>query len=134
MRVLLVTSPRERCGIHEYGSMLTEAMRETHPDVELRAVGPDAGTAIDLVDSLAGTDAAFDLVHVNHQAALHSSWMVNHIVEIRGGFCPVVVTHHDTFESVQILIDRGYSFFIGVADHVVVHEPIEGLAAGGPWT
>ena len=134
MKVLLVTSPNERCGIREYGAMLTEAMRKAHPDVEFWVVGPDADTAVDLVASLADTSAAFDLVHVNHQAALHSSWMVNHIVEIRGGFCPVVVTHHDTFESVQILIDRGYSFFIGVADHVVVHEPIEGPLADGSWT
>ncbi len=119
MKVLLVTSPNERCGIHEYGAMLTEAMRKAHPDVEFWVVGPDADTAVDLVASLADTSAAFDLVHVNHQAALHSSWMVNHIVEIRGGFCPVVVTHHDTFESVQILIDRGYSFFVAMLGEFV---------------
>jgi hypothetical protein len=137
MRVLLVTSARERCGIHEYGAMLTEAMRSTHPDVELRAISPDVHGALDLVASLAGTDAAFDLVHVNHQAALHSSWTTDHIATIRGDFCPVVVTHHDTFESLQILLDRDYPFFFGLADHVVVHEPIPELPAAGRgagWT
>lgn len=133
VRVLLVTSSRERCGIAEYGSMLTEAMRKTHPDVEFRPVGPNADAALDFVDSLAGTDAAFDLVHVNHQAALHSSWATDHIAEIRTRFCPVVVTHHDTFERLQILVDRGYSFFLDVANHVVIHEPMQ-LTSHGPWT
>lgn len=134
MRVLLVTSSREHCGIHEYGAMLTEAMRKTHPDVELWSVGPDADAAVAFVDSLSGTSAAFDLVHVNHQAALHSSWTVEHLAGIRGVFCPVVVTHHDTFENLKILAERAYSFFLGIADHVVIHEPIEGLLDGDPWT
>ena len=136
MRVLLVTSPRERCGIAEYGHMLTEAMGKTHPDVEFRPFGPGpyADATVDFVDSLAGTDVAFDLVHVNHQAALHSSWTTDHIVELRERFCPVVVTHHDTFETRQILLDRDYKLFVGFADHVVVHEPIEGLPINGPWT
>lgn len=134
MRVLLVTSTNLHCGIREYGEMLTEAMQETHPDVELRPVGPDAPAALDFVDSLADTSVEFDLVHINHQAALHSSWTVEHVSELRRRFCPVVVTHHDTFERADILLERGYSFFIGLADHIVVHEPVEGLPFDGPWT
>lgn len=114
--------------------MLKQALELRYDGMEIELTGPNAVDALAHVKACANTPDAWDLVHVNHHAALHSSWTGLHIREIQERFCPVVVTHHDTFETLRILVDRGYKFFIGAADHIVVHEPIEGLPVDGPWT
>lgn len=125
MNVLLVTSDRPHCGIHEYGEMLQDAMWAQHPPVSYITAGPNASLAVDFIRSWGAP--TIHVVHVNHHQAVHASWTPEHIYTIQAREIPVVVTHHDTFETLDILRERRYSMFAGVADHVVIHEPVEGL-------
>jgi hypothetical protein len=116
INVLLVTSPNEQCGIREYGAMLTESvMRHKISIVE---EPPDSNTMI--------IPTGTHIVHVNHHAALHSSWQHEHIDLLHEDGFKVVVTQHDTYETFAIMRDRGFTDFTN-ADALIVHEPITGL-------
>lgn len=124
IRVLLVTSDREECGIREYGRMLQEVF-EGDEEVEIVEwpvpSWPNSGT------SLPPELGKFDLCHVNHHAALHAAWSPGVIDALKSIGWGVVVTQHDTFEKLSIMKERGFHDFSESADVVVVHEPVEGL-------
>ena len=99
MRVLLVTSPNEKCGIREHSAMLYDAVMSAHPTgiidqishqpTELGALGPYA------------------IVHIDHQAALHAAWTPAVTDDLRSRGYKVIVTQHDTFETLDIMKERG---------------------------
>jgi hypothetical protein len=119
-RVLLITSDRDECGIREYGRMLAEAMKLYQIQVtEFPHTHPDSAFAhLDC-------PRQYDVVHLNHHAALHSAWGPSRILNLQALGYPVIVTQHDTFETWAIMESRGFPDF-RVADALVVHEEIEG--------
>lgn len=138
VRVLLVTSNRAECGIREYGRSLIEAMRDVGKEVEIHEFPyPDA-------DDFGATNPAmpkvdFDVLHLNHHAALHASWTPEFLSWLKRGReeddvpdsvrrpnWGIVVTQHDTFEKHSTMLARGYPDF-RCADALVIHEEVEGL-------
>lgn len=69
-----------------------------------------------------------EIIHLNHHAALHSGWRPEHVRALQKLGYGVVVTQHDTFEKADIMWERGMVDF-RVADYLIVHERVEGLAA-----
>lgn len=70
------------------------------------------------------------IVHVNHHAALHASWTAARVALLQAQDVKVIVTQHDTFETWDIMRERGLTDFTG-ADALVVHEPVEGIMDRG---
>ncbi len=131
-RVLLVTSDREQCGIREYGRELMKAIVRVGAEVEIREfpeTHPDK-----LFDALCagcpGQESLFEIVHLNHHAALHSAWTKEHVEALQKLGFGVIVTQHDTFETGDLMRERRFTDF-RMANYLVVHEPVEGLVAGG---
>lgn len=118
MRVLLVTSDKQHCGIKEYGEYLMQAMRERHPEVVYTVAPQDLVTQPPLA-----AEEKFDLVHLNHHAAIHAAWTPSQIAVMPES--PFLVTQHDTFETRAIMDERGLPDFSKVAV-VVTHEPVAG--------
>ena len=117
LRICLVTSANERCGIREYGNYL---VAEVNKDANFEIVqhyNPDA-TSLGLPEC--------DIIHLNHHAALHSNWTAEMVEEYRKQGYIVTVTQHDTYETFAIMQERGFTDF-RKADGLVVHEPVEGL-------
>lgn len=121
MKILLVTSPRERCGIREYGKFLMDAVK-SDPEISITEFpNPEANEL--------GTPEC-DIIHLNHHAALHSSWTEERVEQYQKLGYKVVVTQHDTFEDFGVMLERGFPNFLN-ADGLVVHEPVEGLTHDG---
>lgn len=119
-RVLFVTSPNEHCGIREYGEYLCKSLQR-FPELEVvQEYNPDA-------HSLGMPEV--DIIHVSHQAALHSSWREEQVKEYQKYGYVVCVTQHDTFEKWSIMLERGMPNFLH-ANALVLHEPVEGLMEG----
>jgi len=117
MRVLLVTTWGTACGIAEHSAMLTDAVEQADP-------------SIDMLPDVAALDPAHvdvtevEVVHLNYHAALHSRWWPEHIAQLRRRV-PVVVTYHDSgvpnSDQCKAIVDA--------ADAAVVHEPFDDLPA-----
>lgn len=138
MRVLLVTSWGNSCGIAEYAQLLKEGV-ESVPQ----------GDGIEIIPSAEALDPGYvfgnwtrwrdydrrpiDLVHLNHHDALHSRWdaeLVKRLVsgENVGQACaPVLLTYHDTREKLEDC--PKLKAMHEVCSSTVVHEPVEGLKA-----
>jgi hypothetical protein len=123
LRVLLVTSDRDQCGVREYGRFLKGAVEKADEGIEIDEF-PDTGPGE------VGRAEGYDVLHLNHHAALHSRWKREIIERLQGQDCPVVVTQHDTFETAEIMRERNFEDFRG-ANLLVVHEPVEGLQTQG---
>lgn len=122
MRVLLVTSWNEACGISEHSAYLKEAVEAADLSVE---IAPSA-TALDPAYCYVRTlPADVDLVHLNYHAALHSRWTPQVIRSYQMLGVKVLVTYHDTgvpnADQCKQVIDA--------ADAAVVHEPFDDLPA-----
>jgi len=129
VKVLLVTSDREACGIREYGLMLKEAV-EGSSNVQVEEfpfTAPDR-----LLDRVCSPSSRPDIVHLNHHAALHSQWGPDHIWALRALGMKVVVTQHDTFESWEIMQSRRF-LDARDADLLIIHEKVEGLEGPRVW-
>jgi hypothetical protein len=119
MKVLLVTTWGEPCGIAEHSAMLKEAVEAADPDIQ---VFPNS----DLLDpALLDDGRGIDILHLNYQAALHSRWTSAQIAFLRTTGMKVVVTYHDSgvpnSDHCKAIIDA--------ADAAVVHEPFDDLPA-----
>jgi glycosyltransferase involved in cell wall biosynthesis len=120
LKVLFVTSQNEHCGIREYGEYLLAELK-AFPDLEvIPHFDPNAHQL--------GTPEV-DIIHVSHQAALHSSWREAEVKEYQKNGYIVCVTQHDTFETWEIMLDRGMPNFLH-ADGLILHEPVKGLMEG----
>lgn len=136
VRILLVTSNREECGVREYGRMLKEELESLSKNgLDMHDFGDEG---VDVVEYAEPDYAAFyakfksscpyDVIWLNHHAALHASWRENEVVDARAFTgLPIVVTQHDTFEELAIMEERGFPSFWKVADGLVVHEQVDGL-------
>lgn len=122
MKVLMVTSDRVHCGIAEYSVMLIEAMETVAPEVQFLSTGPGPH----LIRTVLAMEPDYDIIHLNHHAALHSQWSPDEIKALQEKGYKVVVTQHDTFETWQIMEDRRFTDF-RCADALIIHEPVEGL-------
>lgn len=122
MRVLLITSDREQCGIREYGQMLMDAMPRDFDIVEFP--NPSWNDYARIHET-----ALCDIIHLNHHAALHATWRAPQIDIVHAWGKKIVVTQHDTFQSIALMQERGFPDFRG-ADALVVHEPVRGLTHG----
>jgi glycosyltransferase involved in cell wall biosynthesis len=119
MRVLIIGSDREHCGIAEHTRMLGQALGDLGVAV---AVLPPRITDAELQR----TD--FDLLHVNHQASLHSQWTPDR-VRFWSRAKPTLVTQHDTFEDRGIMAERELPDFVNSAHGMIVHEQVDGMTA-----
>lgn len=121
-QVLLVTSPNRECGIREYGRELIEATGGQAEITEFPEPHPSR-----LFDRLCcGEHCNWDVIHINHHAALHAAWGSSHLLALKELGFGVVVTQHDTFEEWSIMQERHYPD-LREADCLVVHEPVRGL-------
>lgn len=122
MNVLFVTSPNECCGIRVHGEMLKDAISHAAPSaVIFETVGPRV-----LDGLLDEPDSGYDLIHVNHHAALHSTW-ARERVSMLAAFQPIVITQHDTFETRALMNERGLPDFSAIPNvQVVTHERVGG--------
>lgn len=124
LRVLLVTSNRMQCGVREYGRLLHQSLS----DQGLAEVVEFPFTSPDSLFAYLDCPRFFDIIHLNHHAALHSEWRPQHVQTLQKLGYAVVVTQHDTFETWRIMEERGFQDF-QEADALVVHELVEGLKA-----
>ena len=119
LRVLLVTSWQTPCGIAEYAAQLEESVEAADPGIE---VYPSAACLDPDTDAALG---AYQLVHLNHHDALHSGWQPDHVQALVDTGVPVVVTYHDTRDTLAAC--PKLEALAAVASAVIVHEPVEGL-------
>lgn len=122
MRVLLVTSPNEKCGIREHSDMLMDAVLAARPT----AIIDQYRKAPDMI-----TPGPYDVIHIDHHAALHAAWTPAVTDDLRSRGFKVVLTQHDTFETLDIMLERNFYDFHDHVDALVVHEPVEGLTDQG---
>lgn len=116
-KILLVTSNREHCGIREYDRMLMAALKDD-PELDIEVFPNPDSNQLGLPEC--------EIIHLNHHAALHSSWTKERMEEYQRLGYKVTVTQHDTFEKLEVMLERGFPDFRG-ADGLVVHEEVEGL-------
>lgn len=117
MKITLVTSNRKHCGIREYGKFLM-AEFANDPEVQITEVANPDALSLGLPDA--------DIIHVNHHAALHSSWREDTVAQYQKHGYKVTVTQHDTFEDFRIMQERGFPDFRR-ANGLVVHEDVNRL-------
>jgi hypothetical protein len=125
LRVLLVTTWDEACGIAEHSGMLREAVERADAHISVwphrEALDPLHHSVRSLVHDSA--TAQVHVVHLNYQAALHSRWTPLRIAELQEAGYKVVVTYHDTgvpnSDQCKGIIEQ--------ADAAVVHEPFDDL-------
>lgn len=120
MRVLLVTSDQDHCGIREYGRLLMEC---TSPETTDTYIEEFPHTHPDSLFAFLDCPRKYDVVHLNHHAALHSAWKPEHLAKLQELGYAVVVTQHDTFENFSTMQERGFPDFRG-ADVLVLHEEV----------
>jgi len=125
MRVLIVTSPNEKCGIREHSEMLMESL----PGESLTNLVHQRSPS-DLVEILK-KGLRGDIVHIDHHAALHAAWTPEVCDDLRFEGIKVVLTQHDTYESLGIMTSRGLHNFSESADALIVHESVKGLTDQG---
>lgn len=116
LRVLLVTSWAEPCGIAEHSAQLKAAVEVADPAI---AVEPRA----DALDPARLITRPSDLVHLNYHAALHSRWTPEAIRALQDRGVRVIVTYHDT----GVPNTDQCKGVCAAADAVVVHEPCADL-------
>lgn len=126
MRVLLVTSPNEKCGIREHSDMLMDAVLAARPTAII-----DLYTGIPANLSNQTQPYIFDVIHIDHHAALHAAWTPAVTDDLRSRGYKVVLTQHDTFEKLSTMEERDFYNFHDHVDALVVHEPVEGLTDQG---
>jgi len=120
INVLLVTSKKQDCGIREYGKMLIEAMELVAPEIRITE-RPDPHYE----NPYRIPDSSPDIIHLNHHAS-YDSWTESAVRSFQSYGIKMVITQHDTFETFDIMRERGMPDFRG-ADALVVHEPVAGL-------
>ena len=125
MKVLLVTTWEIPCGIAEHSSMLKEAVERADPGIQII---PDA-KALDPRHVRGYTPEAFDLIHLNYQASLHSRWTPEQVAIWKEYKRPVVITYHDTGVPNSDQCKALYE----VADAFIVHEPADDLPDAHYW-
>ena len=102
MSVLLVTSPNEKCGIREHSEMLEEAVLAADDKLSVgRHTGPPEALSLEM-DPL----RRYDIIHIDHQAALHAAWTPAVTDDLRSRGYKVVLTCHDTYETLNIMEDN----------------------------
>jgi hypothetical protein len=123
MRVLLVTSWDEACGIAEHSWYLKQAVEAADAEIEIlpSAGALDPTIALNMIqyESL----KRFDVLHLNYHAALHSRWTGPLMSAARGYGAKVLVTYHDT----GVPNSDHCRAILGAADAGVVHEPYDDL-------
>lgn len=118
MKVRLVTSWGEACGIAEHSAMLKEAVEAADSAIEVTP----CSAAIDSTFPL----GEYDLLHLNYQAALHSRWTPLRMHQYRNVVRkPVLVTYHDS----GVPNSEQCKEVIYAADAAVVHEDFDDLPA-----
>jgi hypothetical protein len=124
VKVLLATSwdTPNHCGIEQHSRMLIEAVQRADPTID---VSPSA-VALDPVCSRFSLEhGGFQLVHLNHHAALHSRWTPDAIARVRAMGMKVLATVHDT----GVPNADPCKAIVHACDAAVVHEPFDDLPA-----
>lgn len=126
LRVRLVTSWGEICGIANHSAELIEAVQAADRSIE---VVPSAAS----LDPTVLTTLNYDLLHLNYHRALHSRWTPTVVQNWKTVYQkPVVITFHDTFGEHEP--DELTKELCEVADAFIVHEPCLGLEKALYWS
>lgn len=125
MRVALVTTWDQPCGIAEHAAYLKAAVEAADPSLEIMPV-------VNLHPSgIPGQTWVPDLIVLNYQAALLSQWTPDAIRRAREDWpkVPVVVIYHDT----GVPNSDQCKAVCAAADAFVVHEPYDDLEGNGRY-
>ena len=119
LRVLLVTTWDQPCGIAEHSWYLKQAVEAADPEIEITP-----WTDLDPA-SLRSSVPVPDLVWLNYQAALHSRWTPDWIQRWRQSVngMKIGVTYHDT----GVPNSDQCQAICAAADTFVIHEPADDL-------
>ena len=130
MRVLLVTTWDQACGIAEHSFYLKYAVEQADGTIEVQpcpayldpnALFADAGDPVHDEEAPSMPPA---IVHLNYHGALHSRWTAETIAEVKRRYqIPVVVTYHDT----GVPNSEHCKAVVAAADAAVIHEPADDL-------
>lgn len=118
MRVRLVTTWDQPCGIAEHAKALVAAVQAADPEIQFQVetdLHPQALQRLDLRSP--------DVVLLNYHAALHSQWTPKYVEAIQMAGIPVVITYHDS----GVPNSDQCKALHAVADRFIVHEPVEDL-------
>lgn len=122
MRVDLVTTWDQPCGIAEHSAYLKQAVEAADPAIRIVPC-PEALDPNRVMAALGVFDDESEILHLNYHAALHSRWTVDEIRRVQSGHRKVVVTYHDTGVPNADQAKR----ICAAADVAIVHEPCEDL-------
>ena len=124
MKVALIDSDRERCGIREHSNLLRAAVAAADPGIEI--VSDPAW----LDPQTFQLPMPPDVVHLNYHRALHSRWTPLEVQTLAPA--KVVITFHDTYETQPDSLPWN---LLQVSDAMIVHEPCDLLELSQePWT
>lgn len=132
IRVLVVSSWGNACGIADYAQQLDENLAQVDPTIRMDCMG-----AAQLLDpevyfraqyGAVAAPAPPDIVWLNHHDGLHSRWKPDHVKQLQEEGVKVVVTYHDTYAGSpgQPNSKKAHELH-AVADAFIVHEPVEDL-------
>lgn len=108
MKVALVTTWQERCGIAEYALELVHSL----PEVEFEIIGRPFSA-----NEAAGSKA--DIVHLNYEPGLMGFWDAGLVQRLQGGGKKVILTLHTSHAG------NNCNSFTGAFSRVIVHERTE---------
>lgn len=115
MKITIIGSDKQECGIAEHADMMREALVLRGHTVEVQPP----------IWDLAIHAARPDVVILDHHAAVHAAWTPERVAALDAEV-PVVVIQHDTFETRELMDERRLPDFVGVAEKVLIHEEVRG--------
>lgn len=122
MKVLIVSTWQEPCGIAEHTEMLTEAVHVADPAIQFCV-------SKELLDPSVNWPFAPRVLHLNYQDAIHSRWQPDTIQRAKSLGCKVLVTLHDSGTP----NGEHAKQICAAADYFVVHEPFDDLPGNGEY-
>lgn len=122
MKILLVSTWQEPCGIAEHAEMLTEAVHAADSEIQF-CVSPE------MLDPSVTWPFVPWILHINYHDALHSRWQPETILRAKQLGCKVLVTLHDSGTPNS----EHAKAICAAADYFVVHEPYDDLPGQGEY-
>lgn len=117
MRVTLVSSWEQPCGIAEHAAYLVEAVEQADPTIS-HDIEPVLHPSVVL-----NRRELPNLIVLNYQAGLMSQWQPAHIQAVRDRGSRVLCIYHDT----GVPNSDQAKAICGAADAAIVHEPFDDL-------
>lgn len=124
MKVALIDSDRDRCGIREHSNMMRAAVYRADPTIGYYndPAWLDPAAFLRWQNACAmNARPDIDVLHLNYHRGLHSQWTPE-VVQNLGTGHKVVITFHDTYETQP---DDLAMRLLQVSAALIVHEPCD---------